>query len=109
MIGFPAAYGGHSLGCRPPHSFGGCPVDSGLSAGSAVGQVVTAAPNFAYEWTAQRGLPEPSQHIDLSNVVMIIGSEPVRCRVRLTNFVKPLNRMDFTCRDQAFPRNRRPR
>jgi fatty-acyl-CoA synthase len=42
-----------------------------------VGRVVTAAPNFAYEWAAQRGLPQPGEHIDLSNVVMIIGSEPV--------------------------------
>jgi fatty-acyl-CoA synthase len=39
--------------------------------------VVTAAPNFAYEWTAQRGLPAPGDDVDLSNVVMIIGSEPV--------------------------------
>jgi fatty-acyl-CoA synthase len=39
--------------------------------------VVTAAPNFAYEWTAQRGLPGPGDDVDLSNVVMIIGSEPV--------------------------------
>jgi fatty-acyl-CoA synthase len=39
--------------------------------------VVTAAPNFAYEWTAQRGLPARGEDLDLSNVVMIIGSEPV--------------------------------
>ncbi|HTY27330.1 MAG TPA: AMP-binding protein, partial [Mycobacterium sp.] len=48
-----------------------------MSAGSREGHVVTAAPNFAYEWTAQRGLPDPGEDIDLSNVVMIIGSEPV--------------------------------
>ena len=48
-----------------------------MSDGSRVGRVVTAAPNFAYEWTAQRGLPTPGEDIDLSNVVMIIGSEPV--------------------------------
>lgn len=78
MIGFPAAYGGHST-LMSPTAFVRRPLRwiQALSAGSAVGQVVTAAPNFAYEWTAQRGLPEPSQHIDLSNVVMIIGSEPV--------------------------------
>lgn len=40
------------------------------------GRVVTAAPNFAYEWTAQRGLPEAEEHIDLGNVVLIVGSEP---------------------------------
>jgi len=38
---------------------------------------VTAAPNFAYEWAAQRGLPAQGDDIDLSNVVLIIGSEPV--------------------------------
>ena len=39
--------------------------------------MITAAPNFAYEWTAQRGLPDPAEGVDLSNVVLIIGSEPV--------------------------------
>lgn len=39
--------------------------------------MVTAAPNFAYEWTAQRGLPAQNAKIDLSDVVLIIGSEPV--------------------------------
>jgi fatty-acyl-CoA synthase len=48
-----------------------------LSAGSKQGRVVTAAPNFAYEWTAQRGLPAPGDDVDLRNVVLIIGSEPV--------------------------------
>jgi fatty-acyl-CoA synthase len=48
-----------------------------LSSGSRDVRVVTAAPNFAYEWTAQRGLPDPADDVDLSNVVLIIGSEPV--------------------------------
>jgi fatty-acyl-CoA synthase len=48
-----------------------------LAAGSRRGRVVTAAPNFAYEYTAQRGLPAPGENVDLGNVVMIIGSEPV--------------------------------
>jgi fatty-acyl-CoA synthase len=48
-----------------------------MSDGSRLGRVVTAAPNFAYEWTAQRGLPAPGDDIDLRNVVAIIGSEPV--------------------------------
>ena len=94
MIGFPPRTAGTPPRCRPPHSFGGRSVIQALSAGSAVGQVVTAAPNFAYEWTAQRGLPEPSQHIDLSNVVMIIGSEPVSASATRIS-AKPLNRMDF--------------
>jgi fatty-acyl-CoA synthase len=51
-----------------------------LSDASREGRVVTAAPNFAYEWAAQRGTPAPGEDgddIDLANVVAIIGSEPV--------------------------------
>jgi fatty-acyl-CoA synthase len=48
-----------------------------LSDGSRTGRVVTAAPNFAYEWAAQRGLPAQGEDVDLRNVVLIIGSEPV--------------------------------
>lgn len=81
MIGFPATYGGHSTLMAPtafvrrPHRW-----IRALSDANAEGRVVTAAPNFAYEWAAQRGLPpEGSEEgdLDLSNVVMIIGSEPV--------------------------------
>ena len=80
-----------------------------LSAGSAVGQVVTAAPNFAYEWTAQRGLPEPSQHIDLSNVVMIIGSEPVSVSA-IDEFRKAFEPHDFHLPRSSLPtESRRPR
>jgi fatty-acyl-CoA synthase len=78
MIGFPAVYGGHST-LMAPTAFIRRPQRwiHALSAGSRHGRVVTAAPNFAYEWTAQRGLPDPGDRIDLSNVVLIIGSEPV--------------------------------
>jgi fatty-acyl-CoA synthase len=78
MIGFPAVYGGHST-LMAPTAFIRRPQRwiHALSAGSRDGRVVTAAPNFAYEWTAQRGLPDPADDIDLSNVVLIIGSEPV--------------------------------
>jgi len=78
MIGFPAIYGGHST-LMSPTAFVRRPLRwiRVLSAESRMGRVVTAGPNFAYEWTAQRGLPEPGDDIDLSNVVMIIGSEPV--------------------------------
>ena len=78
MIGFPAVYGGHSTLISPtafirrPHRW-----IQALSDASRRGRVVTAAPNFAYELTAQRGVPAPDADIDLSNVVMIIGSEPV--------------------------------
>ncbi len=78
MIGFPAVYGGHST-LMSPTAFVRRPQRwiHALSAGSATGRVVTAAPNFAYEWTAQRGLPAHGDDVDLSNVVLIIGSEPV--------------------------------
>ena len=78
MIGFPAVYGGHSTLMSPtafirrPHRW-----IRALADGSREGRVVTAAPNFAYEYTAQRGLPTPGEDLDLGNVVMIIGSEPV--------------------------------
>jgi fatty-acyl-CoA synthase len=78
MIGFPAVYGGHST-LLSPTAFIRRPQRwiHALSDGSRRGRVVTAAPNFAYEYTAQRGLPAPDEDVDLSNVVMIIGSEPV--------------------------------
>jgi fatty-acyl-CoA synthase len=78
MIGFPAVYGGHST-LMSPTAFVRRPQRwiQALAAGSREGNVVTAAPNFAYEWTAQRGLPAAGDDIDLSNVVLIIGSEPV--------------------------------
>ena len=78
MIGFPTVYGGHST-LMSPTAFIRRPqrwIDA-LAAGSRDARVVTAAPNFAYEWTAQRGVPTPGSDIDLSRVVMIIGSEPV--------------------------------
>ena len=78
MIGFPAVYGGHST-LMSPTAFIRRPQRwiQALSDESRDGRVVTAAPNFAYEWTAQRGRPAPGDDIDLSNVVLIIGSEPV--------------------------------
>ncbi|ORW23836.1 fatty-acid--CoA ligase [Mycolicibacter nonchromogenicus] len=78
MIGFPAVYGGHST-LISPTAFIRRPQRwiHALSDASRRGRVVTAAPNFAYELTAARGLPAPDADIDLSNVVMIIGSEPV--------------------------------
>ncbi|HZA08674.1 fatty acyl-AMP ligase [Mycobacterium sp.] len=78
MIGFPAVYGGHST-LMSPTAFIRRPQRwiHALAAESRHARVVTAAPNFAYEWTAQRGLPAAAEDVDLSNVVMIIGSEPV--------------------------------
>ncbi|OMC35210.1 fatty-acid--CoA ligase [Mycobacterium sp. GA-1841] len=78
MIGFPAVYGGHST-LMSPTAFIRRPQRwiRALSEASRDGRVITAAPNFAYEWTAQRAVPAPDDDIDLSNVVLIIGSEPV--------------------------------
>ncbi|MBO0864609.1 MAG: AMP-binding protein, partial [Mycobacterium sp.] len=78
MIGFPAVYGGHST-LMSPTAFIRRPQRwiHALANESRHGRVVTAAPNFAYEWTAQRGLPAPGEEIDLSDVVLIVGSEPV--------------------------------
>ncbi len=42
------------------------------------GRTFAAAPNFAFELTAERGLPPAGETLDLSNVVCILnGSEPV--------------------------------
>lgn len=78
MIGFPTVYGGHTT-LMSPTAFVRRPLRwiQALSESSRIGQVVTAAPNFAYEWAAQRGLPAAGDDIDLANVVLIIGSEPV--------------------------------
>ncbi|MBP2452267.1 fatty acyl-AMP ligase [Mycolicibacterium lutetiense] len=78
MIGFPAAYGGHST-LMSPTAFIRRPERwiRAMSEASKHGRVITAAPNFAYEWTAQRGVPAVGEDIDLSDVVLIIGSEPV--------------------------------
>jgi fatty-acyl-CoA synthase len=78
MIGFPAVYGGHST-LMAPTAFIRRPQRwiRALSTASREGRVITAAPNFAYEWAAQRGRPDPGDDIDLTNVAMIIGSEPV--------------------------------
>lgn len=49
-----------------------------LSAEAAYGRTVAAAPNFAYELTAERGLPPAGETVDLRNVVSLLnGSEPV--------------------------------
>jgi len=86
MIGFPATYGGHST-LMSPTAFVRRPNRwiRALSDASREGRVVTAAPNFAYQWAAERGKPtageegagEEGDALDLANVVAIIGSEPV--------------------------------
>ncbi|MGB7162848.1 MAG: fatty acyl-AMP ligase [Mycobacterium sp.] len=49
-----------------------------LAAESQHGRTFAAAPNFAFELAADRGLPDAGEDLDLSNVVSLInGSEPV--------------------------------
>ncbi len=49
-----------------------------LAAESQHGRTFAAAPNFAFELAAERGLPDAGENLDLSNVVSLInGSEPV--------------------------------
>src|ERR1700734_3108847 len=49
-----------------------------LAAESKHGPTFAAAPNFAFELAAERGLPDDGEDLDLSNVVSLInGSEPV--------------------------------
>jgi acyl-CoA synthetase (AMP-forming)/AMP-acid ligase II len=78
MIGFPVVYGGH-VTLMSPMAFIRRPQRwiRALAAESRCSGVVTAAPNFAFELVAQRGVPADGDHLDLSNVVFINGSEPV--------------------------------
>ncbi|GKT19713.1 Long-chain-fatty-acid--AMP ligase FadD32, partial [Aduncisulcus paluster] len=49
-----------------------------LAAASHAGRTFGAAPNFAFELAAERGLPKDGETLDLSNVAGLInGSEPV--------------------------------
>ncbi|MDL9937650.1 long-chain-fatty-acid--AMP ligase FadD32 [Gordonia sp. ABSL1-1] len=49
-----------------------------LAAASDGAETYAAAPNFAFEHAAARGLPKPGEELDLSNVIGLInGSEPV--------------------------------
>ncbi|MGV7677124.1 fatty-acid--CoA ligase, partial [Mycobacterium kansasii] len=42
------------------------------------GRTLAAAPNFAFELAAERGLPPAGEPLDLTNVVTLLnGSEPV--------------------------------
>jgi acyl-CoA synthetase (AMP-forming)/AMP-acid ligase II len=79
MIMFPALCGGYITLMSPlafvrrPHRW----IEQ-LAAESALGRTFAAAPNFAYDLAAQRGLPAEGESLDLSNVVGLLnGSEPV--------------------------------
>ncbi len=79
MIMFPALCGGH-ITLMSPLSFVRRPARWIAELGSRAegGRTFAAAPNFAFELAAQRGLPAPGEQLDLSNVAGLInGSEPV--------------------------------
>ena len=79
MIMFPALSGGY-LVLLDPMAFVRRPYRwiKELNAEATYGRTFAAAPNFAYELAAERGLPPQGETIDLSNVVGLLnGSEPV--------------------------------
>jgi acyl-CoA synthetase (AMP-forming)/AMP-acid ligase II len=79
MIMFPALSGGY-LVLLDPMAFVRRPYRwiKQLNDEATYGRTFAAAPNFAYELAAERGLPPRGETIDLSNVVGLLnGSEPV--------------------------------
>ncbi len=79
MIMFPALCGGY-LTLLDPMAFLRRPYRwiKELSVEAKYGRTFAAAPNFAYELAAERGLPPEGVTVDLSNVAGLLnGSEPV--------------------------------
>ncbi len=79
MIMFPALCGAH-ITLMDPMAFVRRPYRwiKALGTESAHGRTLAAAPNFAFELAAERGLPPQGDDLDLSNVVTLLnGSEPV--------------------------------
>ncbi|GBE66845.1 putative acyl-CoA synthase FadD [Mycobacterium sp. MFM001] len=79
MIMFPALFGNYITLMSPlafvrrPHRW-----IKELAAESVHGRIFAAAPNFAYELAAKRGLPADGETLDLRNVTGLLnGSEPV--------------------------------
>ena len=82
MIMFPAIFGAH-LTLMSPTAFVRRPYRwiKELAAEAQRGRTFAAAPNFAFELAAQRGLPPEGEDLDLSNVAGLInGSEPVNIK-----------------------------
>jgi acyl-CoA synthetase (AMP-forming)/AMP-acid ligase II len=80
MIMFPALCGAGYLTMLDPMAFVRRPFRwiKELNSEAALGRTFAAAPNFAFELTAERGLPPKGHPLDLSNVVTLLnGSEPV--------------------------------
>ncbi len=79
MIMFPALCGGQ-ITLMSPTAFVRRPYRwiRELAEQSRYGRTFAAAPNFAFDLAAQRGLPSAGEELDLSNVAGLInGSEPV--------------------------------
>jgi acyl-CoA synthetase (AMP-forming)/AMP-acid ligase II len=79
FIMFPALFGGQ-ITLMNPVAFVRRPLRwiRALAEESKHGRAFAAAPNFAFELAAQRGLPAEGEELDLSNVAGLInGSEPV--------------------------------
>ncbi|MHA3018673.1 fatty acyl-AMP ligase [Mycobacterium sp. BMJ-28] len=79
MIMFPALCGAH-ITLMDPMAFVRRPYRwiKQLGIESAYGRTFAAAPNFAFELAAERGLPPEGDTLDLTNVVTLLnGSEPV--------------------------------
>ena len=79
MIMFPALCGAH-ITLMDPMAFVRRPYRwiKALGIESAHGRTFAAAPNFAFELAAERGLPPSGDDLDLTNVVSLLnGSEPV--------------------------------
>ncbi len=80
MIMFPALCGFGYLTMLDPMAFVRRPFRwiKELNKEAALGRTLAAAPNFAFELTAERGLPPQGYNLDLSNVVTLLnGSEQV--------------------------------
>ncbi|MGG7100911.1 long-chain-fatty-acid--AMP ligase FadD32 [Rhodococcus sp. 24CO] len=74
------AFGGKYITIMSPRAFVQRPNRwiKELAAASDGAGTFAAAPNFAFEHAAARGLPKDGEHLDLSNVIGLInGSEPV--------------------------------
>ncbi|OFB36856.1 fatty-acid--CoA ligase [Mycolicibacterium sp. (ex Dasyatis americana)] len=79
MIMFPALCGSH-ITLMDPMAFVRRPYRwiKQLGIEAAHGRTLAAAPNFAFELAADRGLPPAGEALDLTNVVTLLnGSEPV--------------------------------
>jgi acyl-CoA synthetase (AMP-forming)/AMP-acid ligase II len=79
MIMFPALFGAY-ITLMDPMAFVRRPYRwvKHLGTEAMTGRVFAAAPNFAFEMTAERGLPPEGDALDLRNVVCLLnGSEPV--------------------------------